>query len=153
MPCLFQITSLPLNWLSEEKEAGPKAGTLSGGDERATCEARVKAGGVTPLECHKHAVNILKSSLPPFLNHNVSYWKHLVQHSPSLLGLGRIVAHAFFWGPPCCPTEWQSHLGCDLIYFLPSVPDSLVRRRELKQDHCSPVSRVGCFLTVPCGSG
>ena len=56
----------------------------------------------------------------------LSYWKCWVHHSLSLQGLGRITEHALFCTPFCCPTGCQSHLGCDLIYFLFSVPASWV---------------------------
>lgn len=60
--------------------------------------------------------------LPYSWSTDLSYWKHLVWHSLLLLGLST----CFLRGPTSCPTEWLSHLVCDLIYFLPSLPGSWV---------------------------
>lgn len=71
------------------------------------CEARAKEGGIThSLNCHRSTTNILKSSLVPHSwIMNLSYWKHLVQHSPSLLGLGKIYVTCFLLGPTLLPNR------------------------------------------------
>lgn len=117
------------------------------------CEARAKEGGITQMPpIHNEHLEILSRS--PFLNHEFVLLEAFSATQPISAGTRQNLCHMLSSGahPAAQQNDYPTWALISFISFhLCQVP--VFWCRELKQHHCSPVSEVGCLLTMLGGSG